>query len=115
MFKHLDRFLLAQLHLNSLVDKTTPNDIAAALKTLPKGEGALAQAYGDISKRIGIDATSEEPTHNHPPSTAGITGTRSSESSRDFRSSAPTQKVANDSTIPTSVVAEGTVREPATR
>jgi len=50
--KYSYRFLLARFHLESLIDKTTPNEVTIALKTLPKGEGALAKAYGKTIKRI---------------------------------------------------------------
>ncbi|KAM0425053.1 hypothetical protein ACHAPT_009612 [Fusarium lateritium] len=45
-------FLLARLHLDSLKHKTTLYDLSEALKGLPKGETALAEAYGETIKRI---------------------------------------------------------------
>ncbi|KAG0647605.1 Ankyrin repeat domain-containing [Hyphodiscus hymeniophilus] len=45
-------FLLAQLHLGSLIDKTTPRAITRALKQLPKGSRALDQAYEEAMRRI---------------------------------------------------------------
>ncbi|CEJ93677.1 hypothetical protein VHEMI09251 [[Torrubiella] hemipterigena] len=45
-------FLLARLHLASLVDKTSEFALCTALKSLPKGQNALAQAYGLTIKRI---------------------------------------------------------------
>src|SRR5271156_6177056 len=57
------RFLLAQLHLDSLVDKTTPRAIRRALEKLPKGSDALDQAYEEAMKRIqGQEAGFQELT-----------------------------------------------------
>jgi hypothetical protein len=50
--KRSGRFLLARFHLESLIGKTTPNEITVILETLPKGENALAQAYGKTITRI---------------------------------------------------------------
>ncbi|EEU38844.1 uncharacterized protein NECHADRAFT_11175, partial [Fusarium vanettenii 77-13-4] len=52
VINHLYRFLLARLHLESLKHKTTLSDLSDALKKLPKGEAALAEAYGETIKRI---------------------------------------------------------------
>jgi ankyrin repeat protein len=48
----LSRFLLAQLHLDSLMDKTTESDIRTALESLPTGSDAYDQAYENAMKRI---------------------------------------------------------------
>ena len=48
----LCRFLLAQLHMDSLVDKTTTKAINRALDRLPIGSDALDCAYEDALKRI---------------------------------------------------------------
>ncbi|KAH0537365.1 hypothetical protein FGG08_005844 [Glutinoglossum americanum] len=45
-------FLLAQLHLDSLTDKTSPKAIKNALKRLPKGSDALDIAYDEALERI---------------------------------------------------------------
>ncbi|TVY81572.1 putative ankyrin repeat protein [Lachnellula suecica] len=45
-------FLLAQLHLDSLTDKTSPKAMKLALKSLPKGSGALEMAYRGAVERI---------------------------------------------------------------
>ncbi|PHH74640.1 hypothetical protein CDD80_2945 [Ophiocordyceps camponoti-rufipedis] len=45
-------FLLARLHLDSLGDKTTPQAVFNALKSLPKGPHALAESYGKTIERI---------------------------------------------------------------
>lgn len=46
-------FLLAQLHMDSLTDKTSPKAIRKALERLPMGFGALDIAYDQAMKRIG--------------------------------------------------------------
>lgn len=46
------RFLLAQLHLASLSDKTTAKAIKNALKKLPKGSEGLDVAYDEVLERI---------------------------------------------------------------
>ncbi len=46
------RFLLAQLHMDSLKDKTSPKLIKKALETLPKGSNALDLAYDGAMQRI---------------------------------------------------------------
>jgi hypothetical protein len=46
------RFLLAQLHLDSLTDKTSPKAIKLALKRLPKGSDGLNIAYDEAMGRI---------------------------------------------------------------
>ena len=46
------RFLLAQLHLDSLKGKKSPKTIRTALKTLPTGSEAYDGAYEDAMKRI---------------------------------------------------------------
>ena len=55
------RFLFAQLHLDSLIDKTTPNKITRALKELPKGLKSLDRAYEKAIERI----ESQEPGFRH--------------------------------------------------
>ncbi|KAI0421681.1 ankyrin repeat-containing domain protein [Xylaria grammica] len=45
-------FLLAQLHLDSLVGKRSLKAVRAALKKLPSGSNALRQAYEDAMNRI---------------------------------------------------------------
>ncbi|KAE9374873.1 hypothetical protein N431DRAFT_288115, partial [Stipitochalara longipes BDJ] len=45
-------FLLAQLHLESLTDKTTPRVITRALNELPKGLDALNRAYEKAIEKI---------------------------------------------------------------
>src|SRR5690242_11010345 len=46
------RFLLARLHIDSLLDKLTPRDVKAALSKLTKGAAALDVAYGEALHRI---------------------------------------------------------------
>jgi ankyrin repeat protein len=46
------RFLLAQLHLNSLKGKRAPTAIRDALKKLPTGSEAYDRAYSDAMERI---------------------------------------------------------------
>src|SRR5690242_4447683 len=46
------RFLLARLHIDSLLDKMTPRDVKAALAKLTKGAAALEIAYGEALQRI---------------------------------------------------------------
>ena len=46
------RFLLAQLHLGSLINKTTPRAIRRTLEKLPKGSDALDKAYHEAMERI---------------------------------------------------------------
>jgi ankyrin repeat protein len=48
----LCRFLLAQLHLDSLEDKTTRKAITQALERLPKGLDVLDLAYKDAMERV---------------------------------------------------------------
>lgn len=45
-------FLLAQLHMDSLTDKTTPKAIKKALEKLPMGSDALDLAYDQAMQRI---------------------------------------------------------------
>jgi hypothetical protein len=55
------RFLLAQLHLDSLIRKRSPKAIRAALERLPKGSEAYDQAYCEAMERIeGQVADSQE-------------------------------------------------------
>ena len=46
------RFLLAQLHLDSLVGKRSPKAFRAALERLPKGSQAYDDAYAEAMERI---------------------------------------------------------------
>lgn len=46
------RFLLARLHLESLVDKMSPTEVRMALESLPKGNEALSIAYDQAIRRI---------------------------------------------------------------
>ena len=48
------RFLLAQLHLESLKRETTPKGIREALKRLPTGSGAYDKSYEDAMMRIEV-------------------------------------------------------------
>lgn len=50
--KQKTRFLLAQLHIDSLVDKTSPKAIKNALLQLPRGSEALDLAYSEAVERI---------------------------------------------------------------
>ncbi|KAH6844808.1 hypothetical protein B0I37DRAFT_312184, partial [Chaetomium sp. MPI-CAGE-AT-0009] len=47
-----DRFLLAKLGVDSLMDHRLPRDIKTALKALPKGSNAYRVAYEDAMKRM---------------------------------------------------------------
>ncbi|RYP50236.1 hypothetical protein DL769_010976 [Monosporascus sp. CRB-8-3] len=53
-------FLLAQLHLNSLMGKTREDDVRAALERLPTGSDAYDQAYSDAMDRIKLDPDGAE-------------------------------------------------------
>ena len=46
------RFLLAQLHIDSLVDKVILTDIKSGSAGLPSGSKALDEAYEEAIKRI---------------------------------------------------------------
>src|SRR6266536_2827413 len=46
------RFLLAQLHLDSLIGKRSPKAIRSAMEKLPKGSEAYDQAYREAMERI---------------------------------------------------------------
>ncbi|KAF2965989.1 hypothetical protein GQX73_g7572 [Xylaria multiplex] len=46
------KFLLAKLHLGSLIGKRSLKAVRTALKQLPSGSNALHQAYGDAMSRI---------------------------------------------------------------
>ena len=54
------KFLLAQLHLNSLKEKRSPKAIRTALKKLPTGSEAYDYVYEDAIKRIEGQLTDEE-------------------------------------------------------
>jgi hypothetical protein len=45
------RFLLAQLHLDSLIGRRSPWHVRTALKTLPTGAAAYDHAYEDAMRR----------------------------------------------------------------
>ena len=45
-------FLLAQLHVESLTDRTTPKAVKSALETLPTGSDALNFAYSQAMQRV---------------------------------------------------------------
>jgi hypothetical protein len=47
------RFLLAVLHVESLLDKMTKKEVLSTLEKLPKGSAALDEAYGEATKRDG--------------------------------------------------------------
>jgi len=51
-FTNIVRFLLAQLHLNSLTGKRTVKTVQAALEKLPKGSDAYDEAYKEAMERI---------------------------------------------------------------
>lgn len=53
----LNRFLLAQLHFDSLTDRTSPKAIKVALENLPRGSYALDIAYDEAMKRINNQKT----------------------------------------------------------
>ena len=53
-----NRFLLAQLHLDSLIDKITVKAIKSALEKLPKGSEALKGAYEEAVERINSQSQS---------------------------------------------------------
>jgi hypothetical protein len=46
------RFLLARLHVDSLLDKRTKQEALSTLDKLSKGSTALGDAYGEATKRI---------------------------------------------------------------
>ena len=48
----VSRFLLAQLHLNSLVGQKSPKALKKALKTLPTGSEGYDKAYREAMERI---------------------------------------------------------------
>jgi hypothetical protein len=45
------RFMLAQLHINSLTGKISPKAVRLALRKLPSGSEAYYEAYKDIMER----------------------------------------------------------------
>ncbi|KAH7113480.1 hypothetical protein B0J13DRAFT_533856 [Dactylonectria estremocensis] len=53
-------FLLAQLHLDSLIGKMSPKAIRVALTKLPSGSEAYDQAYKDAMERIEGQVTGQE-------------------------------------------------------
>lgn len=52
LIRFFSRFLLARLHVDSLLDKTTKSKVRLMLKRLSSGEKALDKAYDDAIKRI---------------------------------------------------------------
>lgn len=54
------RFLLAQLHLESLIRKRAPKAVRAALKNLATGCGAYDSAYEDAIERINGQVKDQE-------------------------------------------------------
>ena len=54
------RFLLAQLHFNSLVDKKKPREIKTAIETLPTGSKAYDSAYKNAMERIEEQAANSQ-------------------------------------------------------
>lgn len=48
----LDRFLLGRLHVDTLINQTTPKQVRATLARLRKGSEALNLAYEDALDRI---------------------------------------------------------------
>ncbi|KAF7545580.1 hypothetical protein G7Z17_g9068 [Cylindrodendrum hubeiense] len=54
------RFLLAKLHLDSLVGKRSPKAVRAALSKLPSGSEAYERAYKDAMERIEGQVTDQE-------------------------------------------------------
>jgi hypothetical protein len=55
------RFLLAQLHFDSIVSKKTAKNLKQALESLSKGSGAYRRAYEEAMERInGQDTDSKE-------------------------------------------------------
>ena len=46
------RFLLAQLHMDSLMSKPTPGDLKIALNNLPRGKQGLDNTYEQAMERI---------------------------------------------------------------
>jgi hypothetical protein len=51
-FQILLRFLLAQLHLDSLIGKRSPKFIRIALEHVPRGSEAYENAYREAMERI---------------------------------------------------------------
>jgi len=49
---NLARFLLVQLHFDSLAGMRSPKAVRTALKTLPKGSGGYDDAYDEAMERI---------------------------------------------------------------
>lgn len=54
------RFLLAQLHVDSLVGKRSPKAIRAGLKILSSGSSVYDNAYKDAMIRIEGEAADQE-------------------------------------------------------
>ncbi|KAF1808265.1 ankyrin [Eremomyces bilateralis CBS 781.70] len=57
-------FLLARLHVDSLLDKRTRAKVQATLKTLPRGPEALGEAYKDGVQRIGTQLPEDTANGN---------------------------------------------------
>jgi hypothetical protein len=60
IYTHFARFLLAQLHLNSLKGKRSPKAISITLTKLPTGSKAYDYAYKDAIERIDGQLLGEE-------------------------------------------------------
>jgi hypothetical protein len=60
MHADLARFLLAQLHLDSLIGKRAPKAIRTTLQKLPTGSDAYDHAYKDAMERIGGQVKDQE-------------------------------------------------------
>jgi ankyrin repeat protein len=60
IYTHFARFLLAQLHLDSLKGKRSPKAISIALTKLPTGSEAYDYAYKDAMERIEGQLSGEE-------------------------------------------------------
>jgi hypothetical protein len=54
------KFLLAQLHLDSLIKKRSSKTIKASLERLPKGSEIYNQVYGEAMKRIENQVTDSQ-------------------------------------------------------
>ena len=54
------RFLLAQLHLSSLVGKRSPKALRASISKLPAGSNAYDHAYRNVMERIQGQVTDQE-------------------------------------------------------
>jgi hypothetical protein len=55
-----NRFLLAELHMQTLMSQFTRGDIEEALENLPRGEKGLDETYSQAMKRIEDQKASEK-------------------------------------------------------